>query len=121
MTQPNLPSFSQPVFPIARPRRLRFNPMVRELVRETDLSPRDLILPLFVRPGKGVRQEISSMPGNYQLSTDTLIEEIGQARELGIKSFILFGIPESKDATGSSALKDDGIIQQSLRSLRKTF
>src|ERR1700722_10440305 len=94
----DLPS---PGFPTVRPRRLRYNPLVRELVRETELLPRDLILPLFVRTGKGVRQEISSMPGNYQLSTDTLIEEIGSAREIGIKAFILFGIPEFKDATGS--------------------
>src|SRR3954468_2772697 len=87
-----------PGFPIARPRRLRYNPLVRELVRETSLSPRDLILPLFVRPGKGVRQEIGSMPGNFQLSVDTLVDEIGGARDLGIKGFILFGIPPHKDA-----------------------
>src|SRR6266498_1504128 len=104
-----------PTYPVARPRRLRYN----ELVRETEISPRDLILPLFVRPGKGVRQEIGSMPGNFQLSTDTLVDEVGAARELGIKSFILFGIPEFKDATGSSALKDEGIVQQALRALRK--
>src|SRR5262249_1384072 len=83
-----------PGFPTVRPRRLRHNPLVRELVRETDLSPRDLILPLFVRPGKGVRQEIGSMPGNYQLSVDTLVDEVGAARELGIKAFMFFGIPE---------------------------
>ena len=106
-----------PGFPTVRPRRLRYNPLVRELVRETELSPRDLILPLFVRPGKGVRQEIGSMPGNFQLSVDTLVEEVGAARDLGIKSFILFGIPASKDATGSSALEDDGIVQQALRAL----
>src|SRR5580700_1356425 len=92
--------FPSPGFPITRPRRLRYNPLVRELVRETELTARDLILPLFVRPGKSVRQEISSMPGNYQLSIDTLIDEIGTAREMGIKSFILFGIPEYKDAKG---------------------
>jgi porphobilinogen synthase len=108
-------------FPTIRPRRLRYNRLIRDLVRETDLSPRDFILPLFVRPGKGVRQEISSMPGNFQLSVDTLIEEIHSAKELGIHSFILFGIPEYKDATGSSALKDEGIVQQSLRALRKRF
>jgi porphobilinogen synthase len=110
-----------PPFPTARPRRLRYNPLVRDLVRETELSPRDLILPLFVRPGKGVRQEIASMPGNYQLSVDTLVEEVGAARELGLKAFMLFGIPEYKDATGSSALRDEGIVQQALRALRKTF
>src|SRR6476659_4242017 len=87
-------------FPTVRPRRLRYHPLIRELVRETTLAPRDLILPLFVRPGKGVRQEIGSMPGNFQLSTDTLVEEIGAARELGLKAFMLFGIPEFKDATG---------------------
>ena len=74
-----------PAFPVSRPRRLRSHPLLRELVRETELSPRDLILPLFVRPGKGVRQEIGSMPGNYQLSVDTLVEEVGAARELGMR------------------------------------
>jgi porphobilinogen synthase len=110
-----------PGFPTARPRRLRYNPLVRDLVRETDLSPRDLILPLFVRPGKGVRQEIASMPGNFQLSTDTLVDEVGAARDLGVRAFILFGIPEYKDATGSSALLPEGIVQQSLRALRQAF
>src|SRR5436853_2790755 len=86
-----------PTFPTAQPRRLRYNPLVRELVRETELSPRDLILPLFVRPGKGVRQEIASMPGNLQLSVDTTVDEVGAARELGIKAFMFFGIPEYKD------------------------
>src|SRR4051795_3175779 len=90
-------------FPSVRPRRLRHHPLVRELVRETELSVRDLILPLFVRPGRGIRNEIGSMPGNYQLSPDTLINEVGKAVELGIRSFILFGIPTHKDATGSSA------------------
>jgi porphobilinogen synthase len=106
-------------FPISRPRRLRHHPLVRELVRETSLSPRDLILPLFVRSGKGVRKEIASMPGNYQLSIDTLTEEVGSALEKGIRAFILFGIPAHKDAVGSSALDDEGIVQQSLRALRK--
>ena len=110
-----------PAFPASRPRRLRYNPLVRDLVRETELSVRDFILPLFVRPGHGVRQAISSMPGNFQLSVDTLIDEVGAARDLGIKSFMLFGIPESKDATGSSALRDEGIVQQSLRAVRKAF
>ncbi len=108
-------------FPVSRPRRLRSHPLLRELVRETDLSPRDLILPLFVRPGKGVRQEIGSMPGNYQLSVDALVEEVGAAKELGIGSFMFFGIPASKDATGSSALHDEGIVQQALRATRKAF
>src|SRR5436190_13778615 len=102
----------------ARPRRLRHHPLVRELVRETELSARDLILPLFVRPGRGIRNEISSMPGNFQLSVDTLVDEVGQAVDLGVRGFILFGIPASKDATGSSALEEDGIVQQALRTLR---
>src|SRR3989442_13957637 len=91
-----------------RPRRLRHHPLVRELVRETELSVRDFILPLFVRPGKGIRNEIGSMPGNYQLSVDTLIDEVGKSVDLGIRAFILFGIPAHKDATGSSALENEG-------------
>src|SRR5262249_59137762 len=93
--------FPSPGSPPARPRRLRHHPLVRELVRETDLSPRDLVLPLFVRPGRGVRNEIASMPGNYQLSVDTLVDEVGQAVDLGVRSFILFGIPAHNDATRS--------------------
>jgi porphobilinogen synthase len=108
-------------YPVVRPRRLRANPLVREMIRETTLDARDFILPLFVRPGSGVRQEISSMPGNYQLSVDRLVEEVGIAKDLGIRAFILFGIPTYKDATGSSALKDDGIVQQALRALRKAY
>ncbi|HKB05809.1 MAG TPA: porphobilinogen synthase [Gemmataceae bacterium] len=110
-----------PGYLVARPRRLRANPLVRDMVRETTLDVRDFILPLFVRPGTGVRQEISSMPGNYQLSVDRLVEEVGQARELGIRAFMLFGIPAFKDATGSSALADDGIVQQALRALRAAY
>jgi len=108
-----------PGFPISRPRRLRGSPLLRDLVRETELSTNDFILPLFVKPGKGLRAEIASMPGNFQLSVDTLVEEVGTCRELGIRSFILFGIPSSKDARGSSALEELGIVQESLRVLRK--
>jgi porphobilinogen synthase len=114
-------SYPNAGFPTVRPRRLRANPLVRDLVRETSLDVRDFILPLFVRPGRGIRQEISSMPGNYQLSVDRLIDEVGSAKDLGIRAIILFGIPESKDATGSSALHDAGIVQQALRALRETF
>src|SRR5690348_1731311 len=121
MSDPFPADLPSPGFPTARPRRLRYNPLVRELVRETELSPRDLILPLFVRPGKGVRQEIGSMPGNFQLSVDTLVDEVGAAHDLGIKAFILFGIPAHKDARGSSALEEDGIVQQSLRAVRKSY
>ncbi len=101
-------------FPQTRMRRLRHHPAVRELVRETRLSPANLILPLFVRPGENLRQEIPSMPGNYQLSPDRLAEEVAQAAELGLGGIILFGIPAEKDAIGSGALTDDGIIPQAL-------
>jgi porphobilinogen synthase len=110
-----------PGFPTIRSRRLRYHPLVRDLIRETSLDPGDFILPLFVRPGKGLRKEIASMPGQFQLSLDTLIEEVGSAREEGVSKFILFGIPEHKDATGSSALEEGGIVQQSLRALKREF
>ncbi len=110
-----------PTFPTIRPRRLRHHPLVRELVRENTLTVSDLIYPLFIRPGHGIKKEIASMPGNYQLSVDRLIEEVGSAADLGVRAFMLFGIPAHKDATGSSALADDGIVQQALRALRKTF
>jgi porphobilinogen synthase len=109
------------MFPVHRPRRLRHHAVLRDLVRETTLSARDLILPLFVRPGRGVKKEIPSMPGNYQFSVDRLVEEVGQAADLGVRAFILFGIPAHKDATGSSAVADDGIVQQALRALRESF
>src|SRR5437764_3170324 len=112
---------SSPEFPVTRLRRLRQHPILRELVRETALHVSDLILPLFVRPGRGVKKEIVSMPGNHQLSVDRLVDEVGEASELGVRAFILFGIPETKDATGSSALADDGIVQQALRALRETY
>jgi porphobilinogen synthase len=108
-------------FPSVRARRLRHHAILRELVRETTLTVNDLILPLFVRPGRGIKKEIPSMPGNYQLSVDRLLDEVAAARDLGIKAFMLFGIPAHKDATGSSAWADDGIVQQALRSLRETF
>jgi porphobilinogen synthase len=102
-----------------RLRRLRHHPIVRDLVRETTLSSADLILPLFVRSGQGVKTEIASMPGQYQLSVDRLVDEVGAASKLGIRAFILFGIPTHKDATGSSALEEEGIVQQALRALRR--
>jgi porphobilinogen synthase len=108
-------------FPTVRPRRLRHHPLVRDLVRETALDVADLILPLFVRPGRGIKNEIASMPGNYQLSVDCLVEEVGASFELGLRSFLLFGIPSHKDATGSSALDPEGIVQQALRAVRKEY
>jgi porphobilinogen synthase len=109
------------MFPTDRPRRLRHHPLIRELVRETSLAPTDLILPLFVRPGRDIKKEIASMPGNYQLSIDRLVDEVGSAVDLGLRAFILFGIPARKDATGSPALDEEGIVQQSLRALRKAY
>ena len=106
------------MFPQTRLRRLRSHPVLRDLVRETSLSARDFILPLFVRPGKNIKNEIASMPGNYQLSVDRLVDEVGAALDVGVRAFILFGIPASKDAAGSSAWRDDGIVQQALRALR---
>ncbi len=91
-------------YPIARPRRLRSHPLLRNLVRENALTVNDLILPLFVRGGRGLKKEIASMPGNHQLSVDRLVEEVGAAVALGVQAFILFGIPAHKDATGSSCL-----------------
>jgi porphobilinogen synthase len=108
-------------FPTVRPRRLRHHPLLRDLVRETTLTVEDLILPLFVRPGQGIKKEIASMPGNHQLSIDRLIEEVGACLDLGVRAFILFGIPTHKDATGSSALDPEGIVQQALRALRKQY
>ncbi len=102
----------------ARPRRLRANPLVRRMVRETQLCREDLILPLFVCPGGGVRREISSMPGNFQLSVDELVEECRQVADLGIPAVILFGIPPHKDAVGSSGYDPQGIVPQALRALR---
>jgi porphobilinogen synthase len=107
------------MFPTTRLRRLRYNPAVRELVRETRIAPANLILPLFVRPGEGVRQEIAAMPGNYQLSPDMLADEVSQAVELGLGGIILFGIPEKKDATGSDAISDIGIIPQAIRAAKR--
>lgn len=108
-------------FPATRLRRLRRLPLLRQMIRETSLAPDDFILPFFVRHGKGVRSEIPSMPGNYQLSVDRLADEVGAAVDLGIRAFLLFGIPAHKDATGTSALAEEGIVQQALRSLRASF
>src|SRR5438270_4868758 len=109
------------MFPATRLRRLRQHPVLRDLVRETMLTVHDLIFPLFVRPGRGIKKEIVSMPGNYQLSVDRLVEEVGAAVELGVRAFILFGIPAHKDAEGSSAWDDEGIVQVAVRALKKQF
>lgn len=106
-------------FPIQRPRRLRQNENIRRLVRETQISLDDLIMPLFVRPGKGVKQPIPSMPGNYQMSVDKLTEEVKELEGLGIPGVILFGIPEEKDPLGSDAYSSEGIIQKAITAIKK--
>jgi porphobilinogen synthase len=106
-------------FPQYRPRRLRKDELFRRMMRETHLRPDDLILPLFVRPGKGSKQTISSMPGHFQLSIDLLIKEVKEAKSLGILGVILFGIPEKKDEMGSEAYAENGIIQRAVRQLKE--
>lgn len=108
-------------FPTVRPRRLRYHPLVRSLVRETALSVDNFVLPLFVRPGRDTVKSIPSMPGHAQFSVDRLAEIVGSALELGIKAFILFGIPESKDPIGSSAWDENGIVCRAIRQLRTSF
>lgn len=105
--------------PVYRPRRLRRNEALRTLVRETTLSPRDLIYPLFVVPGKGVRQEISSLPGQFHLSVDQLSHVGREIKALGILGVILFGLPSRKDERGSEAYDPDGIIQRAVRELKQ--
>jgi porphobilinogen synthase len=109
------------MFPVARPRRLRRTAAIRDLVRETSLDPKDFIYPLFVRHGKGVRTEIASMPGNYHLSIDMLVEEVGAARDDGVCAVILFGLPERKDETGSEAWDDEAAVQTAVRTLKKEY
>jgi porphobilinogen synthase len=106
-------------FPTQRPRRLRRTEALRRLVQETSLTARSLVYPLFVCPGTNVKDEIRSMPGNYRWSVDRLVEECKSVRDLGIPAVILFGIPESKDETGSGAYAEDGIVQRAMRALKK--
>jgi porphobilinogen synthase len=106
-------------FPTQRPRRLRATESIRRLVRETRLSPAQFILPLFVCPGVGVKREISSMPGNYQMSIDRLVDECAEVEGLGIGGVILFGLPETKDEQASGAYADDGIVQNTIRAIRR--
>jgi porphobilinogen synthase len=106
-------------FPEYRPRRLRRTEALRSLVRETRLHPSQLILPLFVRSGKGVRTPVESMPGCFQTSVDELVKDAREARDAGIGGVLLFGIPDTKDATGSSAWDDEGPVQQALRALKR--
>lgn len=106
-------------YPTTRLRRLRQNEILRRMVRETRLTPDDFIMPLFVRPGKGVRNPISSMPGNFQFSVDTLVEECKQIADAGVPSVILFGIPKSKDAKGSQAYSKEAIVCRAVEAIKK--
>lgn len=106
------------VFPEYRPRRLRQNEAFRSLIRETHLSPAQLIYPLFIMPGKGKREAISSMPGIHRVSVDQLGQEAKECLQLGVNSVILFGLPEKKDPMGSGAHAKDGIIQRAVKELK---
>lgn len=113
--------FIQPNFPVSRLRRLRRSPAIREMFRETWLSTADFIYPLFIVEGENIKNEISSMPGQFQLSIDNVIRECAELESLGINSVLLFGIPLKKDATGSQAYAKDGIIQRAIREIKKNF
>lgn len=106
-------------FNFKRFRRLRYNPIIRDMIRETDLTKNDLIYPLFAVPGEKVKNSVKSMPGVFQLSIDKLVEECKEVRDLGIPAVILFGIPEHKDEKGSEAYAPDGIIQQAIRAIKQ--
>lgn len=106
-------------FPTQRPRRLRQSEAMRTLVRETELAPNDLIYPMFVCPGKKVRTEIGSMPGQYNLSVDEAVAEAQEALSLGVPGVILFGIPPSKDSRASGAYDAKGIVQEAATAIKK--
>ncbi len=106
-------------FPVTRPRRLRRDERMRSFIRETRLSPRHFVYPLFVCPGEGVRREIPSMPGNYHLSVDEVVEECRDVAALGVPAVILFGLPESKYEAASGAYAEDGIVQRAVRAIKR--
>jgi len=108
-------------FPTARPRRLRRTETLRRMVRETVVTKNDLIYPLFVAHGKGIKKEISAMPGNYNWSTDTVLYEVEEMLKLGVRSTILFGLPETKDEIGSGAYHSHGIVQEAIRAIKSRF
>jgi porphobilinogen synthase len=106
-------------FPAQRPRRLRRTEALRGLVRETRLTASGLIYPMFVCPGSKVRKEVGSMPGVHQQSADQIVEECREVEQLGLPGIILFGLPETKDTTGSSSLAADGVVQRAIAAIRK--
>jgi porphobilinogen synthase len=103
-----------------RPRRLRQKPLLRRLVRETRLEVEDLVYPLFIVHGRGIREPIASMPGQCRLSIDELLKEAKDAAAMGIPALLLFGLPQEKDPRGSEAYADDGIVQQAVRAVKDT-
>jgi porphobilinogen synthase len=106
-------------FPVTRLRRLRQNDQLRALVRETRLTPEAFVYPLFVCPGEGVRKEVRSMPGVFNLSVDEAVREANQARSLGVPAIILFGLPETKDEVATGAWAENGIVQQATRAIKR--
>ncbi len=108
-------------YPVYRPRRLRESPLIRKMVRETVLRTDDLVYPLFAVHGRGVREPIVSMPGQFRLSVDELLKECKDAASMGIPAVLLFGIPQEKDPRGSEAYAEDGIIQQAVRAVKETI
>jgi len=106
-------------FPVQRMRRLRRTDALRSLVRETRLSPESFVYPLFVCPGSGVRKEVRSMPGVFNLSVDEAVKEVREARGLGVPSVILFGLPEKKDEVATGAWAEDGIVQRAARAIKE--
>src|SRR3990167_7631111 len=108
-------------YPFYRPRRLRKSALLRKMVRETVLRTDDLVLPLFVVHGRGVREPISSMPGQARLSIAELLRECKDAASMGIPAVLLFGLPREKDPRGSEAYAEDGIIQQAVRAVKETI
>lgn len=104
---------------INRPRRLRRTESIRAMVRETHLTPNDFIYPLFVCEGEGIRREISSMPGQFNLSIDELVKEAQEAHMVGVRSVILFGLPATKDAEGTDAFSEQGIVQRAIKALKR--
>ena len=106
-------------FPEYRPRRLRRSESLRRLIRETQLATDDLIFPLFIIPGRGQRKPIASLPGQAQLSVDEAVAEAKECQSLGIPAVILFGVPDKKDAVGSEAWSDEGLVQQATRAIKK--
>ena len=115
----NLQQKCEAAFPRLRPRRLRLNPTLRSMVRETELNPADFIYPVFVRPGMNEQREIPSMPGIYQWSVDRVAEEAERCAQAGVPAVVLFGIPQEKDPVGSENFAPDGVVQRAIREIKR--